>query len=183
MVRKDFLVERTLGGEVALVPAMTYRIEPAILYLTERQAPGFLKDYSFQAGSLEQVYRVSGPAGAASVMCVGTKEMGQWKIQTLAVEFEGADVAEDKRVILLQSAGDSDRSGLAGSSLSSLSRPRERAAELHAAPLSVGMRAGSDGPVLKLRCGCACSVLGTRLRWAAQHNRCWAALLVVVVTS
>ena len=172
MVRKDFLVERTLGGEVTLVPAMTYRIEPAVLYLIERQTPGFLKDYSFRAGSLEQVYRVSGPAGAASVLCVGTKEMGQWKIQTLAVEFEGADVAEDKRVILLQSAGDSDRSGLAGSSLP---RPRERAAELHAAPLGAGMCAGSDGPVLKLRYGSACPVLRSRL--------CWAALLVVVVTS
>lgn len=98
LVRKDFFVERTLGGAVGLEPALTYRIQPAEVYLTERKTPGFLKDYNFRAGSVEAVFRVKGPAGGAAVLCAATKEMGLWKMQALVVEFESADVPADKCV-------------------------------------------------------------------------------------
>jgi hypothetical protein len=97
-VRKDFFVERTLGGAVSLEPALTYRIQPAEVYLTERKTPGFLKDYNFRAGSVEAVFHVKGPAGGAAVLCAASKELGLWKMQTLVVEFEGADVPADKCV-------------------------------------------------------------------------------------
>lgn len=162
MVRKDFFVERALGGAVNLEPVMTYRIEPAILYLTARKTPGFLKDYKFRAGSLEQVMRVSGPAGAASVLCVASKELGAWKIQTLVVEFESADIAENKRVMLLRSASAQD-SGREGFEDSGSQTPRQRAAELQAAAVGPEMGANSDGPVLKLRSARLCTLF--RARW------------------
>ena len=67
-VRKDFFVERALGGAVHAGGAMTSAVTPAEIYLTERSAPGFLKAYALRYGSVDLVFTIYGPAGAASVI-------------------------------------------------------------------------------------------------------------------
>lgn len=100
-VRRDFFIERALGGAVTLGPAMTSSVTPAELYLVERKTPGFLKDYAFRPGSVEIVFRVDGPAGGAVVVCEGVKAIGTWKLSKVVVQFESALVPEDKRVLVL----------------------------------------------------------------------------------
>mmetsp|Transcript_4674 Transcript_4674/g.7516 ORF Transcript_4674/g.7516 Transcript_4674/m.7516 type:complete len:303 (-) Transcript_4674:22-930(-) len=102
LVKRDFLIERQLGGSLQLGPVNASMVNSAKIVLKDRPGSYYLRDFDWKNGDAKIAFQVVGSAGWAMVTCKATKAMGSYNIEQLAVDVKVESIADTDRLHLLR---------------------------------------------------------------------------------